>query len=281
MRRSLSILSLALAGGASAGPAPAPAPRLTWADWVGDWGGKLKWQSCSADGEEKPTLALDATDGVHAIDLRNAGGALPALSLVEDTAGWAGQQGDVSVVVKRSRPDALELVVTLESGCQISGTLARPSIGIASCDRLSAWARIESQCTKLSRPPLENPARLARQREKWAKAKGDARTMISAQCTARGAKVEAALVDAGCAPHPDPAIGLRGAECQALRGTSARIVRCGNVPFDLREALEREVIVLVAASQGADKAALPVVEAECKQARDRLVTIAKQAGCPL
>jgi hypothetical protein len=279
MRRAPVILSLAIAGGAIAGPAPAP--RLTWSDLVGDWEGKLKWQSCSADGEEKPTLSLDATDGALAIDLRNAGGALPALSLVEDGAGWSGQQGDVSVSVKRPKDNALELVVDLESGCQITGTLARSSIGIASCDRLSAWARIESQCTKLSRPPLENPARLARQRERWAKAKGDARTTISAQCTARGARVEAALIDAGCAPNPDPAIGLRGAECQALRGTSARIVRCGNVPFDLREAFEREVVVLLAASQGADKASLPVVEAECKQARDRLVTIAKQAGCPL
>jgi hypothetical protein len=279
MRRAPVILSLAIASGALADPPPAP--RLSWADWVGDWEGKLKWQSCSAEGEERPTLSLDASDGVLTLDLRNAGGALRELSLVEAAPGLSGQQGDVTVTVKRPKAEALELVVDLESGCQISGTLTRPSIGIASCDRLSAWARIESQCTKLSKPPLENPARLARQREQWAKAKGEARTKLSAQCTARGTKVEAALIDAGCAPHPDPSIGLRGAECQALRGTSARIVRCGNVPLDLREAIEREAVVLIAASQGADKAALPVVEAECKQARDRFVTIAKQAGCPL
>jgi hypothetical protein len=41
MRRGLWILSLAIAGSAQAGPAPAT--RLTWADWVGDWEGKLKW----------------------------------------------------------------------------------------------------------------------------------------------------------------------------------------------------------------------------------------------
>lgn len=287
MRRVPVLLSLAIASAASAGPASAPAaapasaPRLTWADWVGDWDGKLRWQSCSAEGEARPTVSLDATDGVLSLDLRSAGSALPALTLVEDTTGWSGQQGDLTARVKRPKASALELTVDLESGCQISGTLARRSIGIASCDRLSAWARIESQCTKLTRPPLENPARLARQREQWAKAKGDARTKLSAQCTARSTKIEAALVDAGCAPHADPAIGLRGAECQALRTTSARIIRCGNVPFDLREAFEREVVVLIAASQGADKAVLPVVEAECRQARDRLVTIAKQAGCPL
>jgi hypothetical protein len=281
MRRAPVLLSLVLAGGALADPAPATPPRATWADWVGDWSGKLKWQSCSADGEERPTLSVDATDGVLSLDLRSAGSALPALTLVEDTAGWSGQQGDVTARVKRGKGNSIDLAIDLDSGCQITGTLARPSSGIASCDRLSAWARIESQCSKLTRPPLENQARLARQREQWAKAKGEARTKLAAQCTARGAKVEAALIDAGCAPHADPAIGLRGAECQALRSTSARIVRCGNVPFDVRETFEREVVVLMAASQGADKAALPVVETECRQARDRMVTIAKQAGCPL
>jgi len=281
MRRAPVLLSLVLAGGALADPAPATQTRTPWADWVGDWTGKLKWQSCSADGEERPTLSVDATDGVLSLDLRNAGSALPALTLVEDTAGWSGQQGDVTARVSRSKGNALDLTVDLESGCQITGTLARPASGIASCDRLSAWARIESQCTKLTRPPLENQARLARQREQWAKAKGEARAKLAAQCTARGAKVEAALIDAGCAPHADPAIGLRGAECQALRSSGARIIRCGNVPFDVRETFEREVVVLMAASQGADKAALPVVETECRQARDRMVTIAKQAGCPL
>lgn len=278
MRRASILLSLALAGGAVAEPAP---PRATWADWVGDWSGKLKWQSCSADGEDRPAVSVDATDGVLSLDLRNASTALPALTLVEDGAGWSGQQGDLVARIKRAKANALEVTVDLDSGCQITGTLSRSSSGLASCDQLAAWARIEAQCTKLTKPPLENPTRLARQREQWMKAKGDARAKLSAQCAARGAKVEAALVDAGCAPHADPAIGLRGAECQALRSTAARIVRCGNVPFDVRETFEREVVVLLAASQGADKAALPVVETECRQARDRMVTIAKQAGCPL
>jgi hypothetical protein len=278
MRGAIATLSLAVASAAIAGPSATPP---TWADWVGDWDGKLKWASCSADGEERPTLSLDATDGVMAIDLRGAGGALPALTLVEEAGGWVGQQGDVTVHVKRaSKADAIELTVDLESGCQVTGTLSRTSVGIASCDRLSAWARIEAQCTKLVKPPLENPARLARQREQWGKAKGEVRSKLSAQCTARSAKLEAQLIDAGCAPHPDPAIGLRGAECQALRSASARLARCGAVPADLRDALTREAVVLLAASQGADKAALPVVEAECRQARDRVVTIAKQSGCP-
>lgn len=279
MRRVLVTLSLVVGASVSlAGPGTSASP--SWADWVGDWQGKLKWASCSADGEDRPTLSIDASDGVMTLDMRGAGGALPALTVVDDAGGWAGQQGDITVHARRGKGDSVELVVDLESGCQISGTLSRASVGIASCDRLSAWARIESQCTKLIKPPLENPARLARQREQWAKAKGETRSRLSAQCTARSAKLEASLIDAGCAPHPDPAIGLRGAECQALRSASAKLGRCGSVPADLRDALTRESVVLLAASQGADKAALPVVEAECRQARDRVVTIAKQAGCP-
>lgn len=277
MRRAASLVILAAASGVLA--APAAAPAVSWADWVGDWEGKLRWASCAAEGEERAALGVDATDGVMSIDLSPAGSALPALTLVEDGTTWTGQQGDVTVKLARGKSDALELAVDLDSGCQVRGTLSRASVGIAACDRLAAWARIESQCTKLTRPPLENPARLARQRAQWKKAKGDARTKLGAQCSARSTKVEAALVEAGCAPHEDPAIGLRDAECQALRQTSARLQRCGAIPFDLRVALEREVVVLVAASQGAAKAALPVVEAECRRARDKLVTIARQSGC--
>jgi len=283
MRRApgLVILAVALGVGQLAALAtPAAPPAVTWADWIGSWDARLKWSSCSADGEERATLAVDAIDGAVSIDLSAAGGALASLSLVADTSGWSGQQGDVTVRLKHVKPDVLELAIDLDSGCEIRGNLARASTGIAACDRLAAWARIESQCTKLSRPALENPSRVARQREQWVAAKGAARTKLAAQCTARSTKLETALIDAGCAPSPDPEIGLRGAECQALRSTSARLGRCGNVPFDLRTALEREVVVLVAASQGADKSALPVVEAECKKARDRLLAIGKQAGCP-
>lgn len=277
MRRWLLALGLATASAALAAP-PAQQP-LGWADWVGDWSGKLKWQSCAVAGEPRASLAVDASDGAVAIDLTPAGGALGKVSLVEDNGGWTGQQGDVTVRLTRGKTD-LEVAVRLDSGCEVKGTLSRATTGIPACDRLSAWARIESQCTRLARPPLENPARLARQRRTWAESSGEARGRLGEQCTARSAKVEAELVDAGCAPHPDPAIGMRGAECQALRGAGARLSRCGNVPFDLREAFEREVVVLLAAAQGADKESLPVVDAECRRTREKLVTVAQQAGCP-
>ena len=277
MRRLVGLYILAAASGALATPTP---PPLTWADWVGDWEGKLKWSSCTAEGEPRASLAVDARDGSVSIDLTPAGSALPQLSLVEDGAGWMGQQGDVTVRVKLAKPDKLELAVDLDSGCQVRGTLARASIGIPACDRLAAWARVESHCTKLSRPPLENAARLARQRASWRKAQGDDKTKLAQQCTARSAKVEQELVDIGCAPHSDPAIGNRGAECQALRGIAGRIARCSNLPSDQRDAYAREVLVLIAATQGADKATLPVVDAECKRERDKLFAIAQQVGCP-
>jgi len=276
------LFSLAAASGALA--APAAQQPLTWADWVGDWDGKLKWTSCSAEGEPQASLPVEALDGSMSLDLAPAGTALPQLSLVEDADGWMAQQGDITVHLKHGKADKtgdkLELAVDLDSGCQVRGTLTRATLGIPACDRLAAWARIESHCTKLSRPPQENPARLAKQRREWRKARGDDRTKLAAQCTARSTKVEQELIDIGCAPHPDPAIGNRGAECQALRGVAGRINRCGNLPSDQRDAYAREVLVLIAAAQGADKASLPVVDAECKRERDKLFAIAQQVGCP-
>jgi hypothetical protein len=277
VRGRLVLLILAAASGALAGPAPAP---VTWADWVGDWDGKLKWANCTADGADRATLPFEAVDGAVSIDLSPAGSALALMPLVEDADGWLGQQADVTVHVKRAKADKLELAIDLDSGCQIRGTLARSSVGIPACDRLAAWARIETHCTKLSRPPLENTARLVRQREEWKKARGDDRTKLAAQCTARSTKVEQELVDTGCAPHPDPAIGMRGAECQALHGISARLTRCSALPSDQRDTYAREVLVLLAAAQGADKASLPIVDAECKRTRERLFAIAQQVGCP-
>jgi hypothetical protein len=277
VRRPAVLLILAATSGALASPATQP---LTWADWIGDWDGKLTWTSCSLDGEPRANFPLEATDGAVALDLSPAGSVLPALALVEDGEAWKGQQGDVSVRLERAKGDKINLAIDLDGGCQIRGTLARKSVGIPACDLLAAWARIESRCTKLSRPPLENAARLARQKASWRKAQGEERAKLAGQCTARSAKVEQELVDIGCAPHPDPAIGNRGAECQALRGIAGRLSRCSSLPQDQRDAYAREVLVLLAAAQGADKATLPVVDAECKRERDKLFAIAQQVGCP-
>jgi hypothetical protein len=272
-------LAVSLAAFSGALAAPATQAPLTWADWVGDWSGKVTSTGCASDDETRASIPLDATDGSIAIDLSGAGRALGKMALVEDGGAFAAKQGDISVRVQRTQT-ALELAVDLDSGCQLRGTLSRTTVGIPECDRLAAWARIEHECTKLSRPPLENPTRLARQRAEWKKASGEARTKMAAQCTKRAARVQAELVDIGCAPNPDPNIGMRGAECQALRGVSARVQRCSNVPFDVRTSLEREVVVLLAAVQGADQASIPVVDTECKRAREKLLAIAQQASCP-
>jgi hypothetical protein len=278
VRRTLIVLALAVGSGALAAPAAQP-DRLAWADFVGDWAGKLEWGSCTFDGAKEGTFSVDATDGALSIDLGPAGSAFGTMSLVEDGAGFTGQQADVKVKLTRTAKE-LELAVDLDSGCTVRATLSRPSVGIAACDRLAAWSRIEQQCSKLAHPPLENPARLARQRAEWTKARGDARDKLAAQCTKRSARVETRLVDVGCAPNADPKIGMRGAECQALRGVSARVQRCAAIPFDIRTDLERNVVVLLAAAQGADQASLPVVDGQCKATREKLAAMALQAGCP-
>jgi predicted Fe-S protein YdhL (DUF1289 family) len=201
--------------------------------------------------------------------------------LVEDNGGWLGKSGDVSVHVTRPKAETLDLAIELESGCQARGTLHRATIGIAPCDRLSAWARVEGRCTKLVKPSLENAARLAHQRATWAKASGDERAKIGAQCEARAAKVEAELVDAGCAPSPDPAIGMRGAECRALAQAAARLGRCPSVPTDLATIISQEAAALVGAAQQARESELPYVEGQCKRVRDQIAQTVQQSGCPL
>lgn len=278
MRRRATLLCLAIGAGAMAAPAPA---QPTWAEWVGDWHGKLKWASCTTDGKAAATIAVDASDGIVAVDLDDAGTGLGTLSLIEDNGGWVGQRGDVTVHLARPGADALDVAVDLDSGCQLRATLHRPSSGLPACDRLSAWARIEAKCTKLKEhPPLENPARLAHQRASWLAAKGEARAAITAQCDARALKVEEELVDSGCAPSPDPMIGLRGNECQALLHSTQRLGRCANVPADWAAIISQQAFALVGAAQKASDSDLKELERQCNKARERIVQTAQQAGCP-
>jgi hypothetical protein len=279
MRRAVLVGTMTVGALAFAKPAAPVADAPRWGDWVGDYTGKLTWTSCVSEGQGSATLPLDANDGRVAIDLTPAGAALDAMTLLEDAGGWAGQSGDVSVHVARPKPDTIELAVDLDSGCQVRGTLKRASTGIASCDRLAGWARIEARCGKLTKPALENAARLVRQRATWMAAKGDARTKVAAACDARAQKVELELVDAGCAPNPDPNIGMRAAECQALRSSASKLSRCRNLPPDVDIALEREAANLVAASQTADDASVREVENECRALRARIAAASQQSGC--
>ncbi|HEY0255296.1 MAG TPA: hypothetical protein VGC41_27395 [Kofleriaceae bacterium] len=274
MRRVLGVLLVAAAAHA------APSPPLTWADWVGDWDGKLKWASCTIDGEPAASIPFDAIDGALSIDLTPAGGALTQMSLVEDNTGWIGQKGDVTVKIAR-RDASLELAVELESGCVMHGKLARASVGIPSCDYLEGWARIEEHCSKLTKPRLENGARLIKQRAAWQKARGDARTLLGQQCTARAIKVEAELADVGCAPDPNP-VATRGPECLALKRTAAAISRCGTLPFDLATGFVHDANQLASAVAGAEtETSLKVVEKQCRVMRSQITEAAQQAGCAL
>ena len=262
MRGAVVAGALAIAAGALANPAP----TLGWGDWVGDYTGKLAWSGCTAEGRGSATLPVEAADGAVTIDLTPAGGALESMNLLEEDGGWSGQQADVAVHLRRTRPDAIDLAIDLDSGCQVRGSLHRASTGIAACDRLAGWARIEARCTKLVRPALENEARLVRQKKTWLAAKGAARDRLATQCEARASKVEAELVDAGCAPNPDPAIGMHGAECVALRASVARLQRCSSLAPDVEQLLVQD-------------AANAVTDDECRASRARIVATSQQVGC--
>lgn len=278
MRGNGMLIALALAAGI-AGASAAPAP-LTWADWVGDYTGKLKWAGCTIDGQPSATVSLDAIDGVIAVDLASAGDALGELSLVEDNAGWRGQKRDVTVKLAHA-DNALTLAVDLESGCTMRATLKRPSVGIAACDELDAWARIEDHCSRLAKPRLESLARVVRQRSEWLKARGEGRATLATRCKARAAKVATELADVGCAPDPGPA-STRGPACFALRQTAAKLSRCTTLPFDLATSLAHDANQLASAVAGAEtEISLEVVEKRCRAMKIELTDAAQQAGCSI
>jgi hypothetical protein len=276
--RMLALGGLAI-GISAGGLAAAPAERApaSWADWVGDYRGAVTWRGCVAPGAASAVVAIDAVDAVIAVDLAALGGGLRAMSLLEDGGGWSARDGDVAVRIERSRPaapGAIELAVTLDSGCTARGRLARAATGVPACDRLAGWSRIEARCRKLAArggAPLEDAARIAG--TKW-------RAADAAACDSRAARVELALIDAGCAPHPDPAIGARAPDCLRLADDAARAARAGCLPPDLEATLVREAQALRAASETAERATLGVVEQQCRDARATLATAAARFRCP-
>jgi len=223
-------------------------------------------------------VSLDAVDAVMSIDLGKLGGGLRAMSLASDDGGWSARQGDVQVRIARGKPaapNAVELLVELDSGCSARGRLQRASTGVPACDRLAGWTRIEARCSKLAQrgeSPLEDTALVARTR--W-------RPADAAQCAARAAKIERALIDAGCALHPDPAIGARAADCLRLADDTARVVRCKRLPPDFEAALLQTADSLRAAAETAERATLGVVEQQCRDAKATLAVIATRFQCPL
>jgi hypothetical protein len=272
------LATLAIVAVAHADPVPPSDSRSSWASWVGDWQGKLRWTGCTVDGEPAASIAIDAADGVVRIDLSGAGGALGIIPLAPDAGdGWIGRAGDVGVHVARGSA-TLELAVELESGCAVHGSLRRQTVGISACDDLEGWARIENHCTRLVKPPLENLARVAHQRAEWSKASAETRGKLAAQCKARSSKVEAELVGARCVPG-DAEQPARFPECGALRLAAAKIAHCQTVPFDVATSLAHDANALADATIGIDSdSSRAVLEKQCKAMRDQLATSAPGCG---
>jgi hypothetical protein len=263
------VVSAGIALAAPAAKAP-DAKAATWADWVGDFEGALAWRNCSAPGAARATVAIDGIDGALEVDLTAARGGLRRFSLVEEEGTLAAQDGDLKLTLKRPRPGVVDLAIELDSGCAITGRLSRGTTNVAACDRLSAWARVESRCTKLRRPRLEDTAALAKTAWKAADA---------AACTTRADRLEHALVDTGCAPHPDPLIGVRAVDCLALAQAAQKLSRCGSIPRELSEPIASRANALAASAQSADAGTLPVVEAQCRDARADVVAVSTRFRC--
>lgn len=272
MRRVAVGIAVVLAAGRAAAE-----PRASYADWAGDYRGKLTWSAqCTVAGAREATLAVNAFDGVLTIDLATARPGLRAMTLVEDdpeatTSSWSGVQGDLAVKLTRPTPGALVVVLESDLGCRMTGRLARPVIAIAACERLVGWARVESTCAARSENRQEDLAKLTA--IKW-------RASDHEQCTNRADRLELALIDAGCAPHPDPAIGTRARNCLELSQAIGRLARCGKVPPPRIRQLEQLAANLRAAAHTATAATLPVVERECRDARALATAMTTEFHCP-
>lgn len=254
----LAIVVLGLARPASA--------DVTWADWVGDYTGKLAWTGCIAPGAKTATVAIDAVDGALTIDLVRAGGGLRDLSLAEDPEAetLAAKQGDVTLAIARTRPGTIALSIDLASGCAVRGTLVRKSTAVAACDRAVALARIEKACTKLAGPPHE----LVIKKVKAADAE---------RCTRSGDAIATAVTDAACMPVPDPAGTLVGAQCRQMVNEAEALKRCPNAPPDYTVIADR----LIALARPAMAASRQVVNASCEEGHQMLVELASYVHCPL
>lgn len=255
-----------------------PVAHSSWASWVGDWQGKLHWSGCTIDGEPAASIAIDAVDGAVAVDLGPAGGALGTIALEPDGDAWKGRSFDTSVHLTRGSA-SLELAAVSESGCTLHASLHRASVGIAACDDLEAWARIENRCTRLVKPPLENLARVAHQRAEWSKAVADVRPKLAAQCAARASKVEAELASVRCAPGtPTSDNAPRFPECGALKLAAVKIAHCQAIAFDVATSLAHDANSLVDATAGVDSdSSRDILEKACRAMHDQLA----QTGCSL
>lgn len=246
---------------------PAIAAPRTWDAWVGDYRGTLVWRQCTAPGEKVVAIAIDAVDGAIAVDLTSAGAALRRVSLQQDAAAYVAQDGDLSVTVAQNKPNTIDLVIAYDSGCTARGQLARARTGVPACDALVGWTRIANACTKAA--IASEPIAIA-----WKKSDAP-------RCTARADRLALAMIDAGCAPHPDPQIGTRAPTCRALADATAKLARCGRVPREIMQRLSTNASALVAAAQTAEASTRAFVEQQCKDARTEIAGTAVQFQCHL
>lgn len=93
------------------------------------------------------------------------------------------------------------------------------------------------------------------------------------------ATLERALVDVGCAPHPDPQIGVRARACLELVQATDQLARCGRVPPMFLDPLVAQARALAAAAQTAEQVTLPYVERQCRDEAVTALALATKFQC--
>jgi hypothetical protein len=264
------LVVLALTGTAHAGEPGAE-------DWVGTWNGKARAKGC-VDGAAK-TIALDVAITPEGT-LRSSGDAI-----VE---GW----GDLDWYVEGKRlvlanqgltgsltrsKKTVKLVLASDGGCVVKATLARPTSGIASCDRLRGLATVKAQCPALpSDTRGEALTEIEASWSAWKKLKGKKRKAQATACAGQAAALATEV--ASCASTG----GL--AECDRYVALMEGYLRCDQVPQQARDAARQGIDAMKASlrdTRNLPTEARQAAEDACKQAADALRQAASTMGCAL
>lgn len=228
---------------------------VAWADVVGDWSATLRWSSCAAAGATKAAIAIDATNGVLAIDLAATSKYLASYALLptDDAKALEAQHGDIALTVAPTGTDKLALAVRVgTAGCTLRAELARPRPSCA----LDAWTRIAKRCT---REPIDFPTK--------------------GTCREQAATLEHAVVEAGCAPSSNARFVARS-HCQRLPQVAQQVNQCPKLDQAQRDAFTKLAATMVGAAQSVDQTSAATLDQQCDDIAVGMRARARTFGCP-
>lgn len=250
------------------------------AEIVGTWRGTARWTGCSVAGNAKVAVPIAWRDGAYVIDLAGAREDLGEILLAPDGDVFTGHRDDLQVrFAPRGAPT---LTLTSSADCTARLTLARPTSGIAACDRLVALASIEAACPAAGDHRGDRQAALVSRAAGWPRLRGARQRAAAASCTADAETLGDTLIATGCAPTADGALVGAAPACDAYLATLAAYLRCPRLPSAARRTLEdgaREMMRGVRQAQ--DPAALERAGQVCASFDAALRESARQMACRL